>query len=109
MILNELKIRDIARKLSSFDHFIYVWGVKAGYYVPPKSCLTWQFISEVISGRKKLLKASVVGVPLNIPKFKGVLVKQHYKNYASINDLFLYFPTITEGVSVPRDYFYNVC
>lgn len=105
---NKIKSRDIARKLSSFDHFIYVWGVKAGYYIPPKSSLTWQFISEVICGKKKLIKASIIGVPLNIPKFKGILVKNHYEQYANINNLYMYFPNITDGVSVPRDYFYNV-
>ena len=44
-----LTAKMVARKISSFDHFIYLWGTKANYYLPPKHCLTWRFISQVLA------------------------------------------------------------
>lgn len=32
--------KDIARKIKSLDHFVYLWGHKHNYYLPPKHSLT---------------------------------------------------------------------
>ena len=99
---------EVARRIRSFDHFAYVWGTKAGYYIPPHSSLTWHFISQVLAGEKKLLRAADVGFPFKVPKFKGQLAQDHWNKFKGIGDLRLYFPDISEGLTVPREYFYNV-
>ena len=51
-----VRAKDIARKIKSFDHFLYVWGHNGGYYLPPKSVFTWHYISQILAREKRLLK-----------------------------------------------------
>lgn len=99
---------DVARKVKSFDHFLYVWGSKGGYYLPPKSALTWHYVSQVLAGEKRLLRVEAVGHALEIPKFKGLLVRDIWEHCKTVNDLHLYLPDITAQTQVPRTYFFNV-
>jgi len=51
-----VKAKEIARKIKSFDHFIYVWGQKGQYYLPPKNVITWHYVSQILAQEKNFLK-----------------------------------------------------
>ena len=103
-----LKARDVARKIRSFEHFIYVWGHKARYYLPPRNCFTWHFVAQVLAQEKRLLKLEDVGHQLEVPKSKGLLVSELWDRLKNVNGLHTYFPDILRSERVPRDYFFNV-
>lgn len=103
-----LKTQDVARKLKSFDHFLYVWGTKGGYYLPPKSALTWHYISQVLAGEKLLLRIQQVGHVQELPKAKGFLVQDLWEECKAINEMHAYLPDVTPRTHAPRTYFYNV-
>jgi hypothetical protein len=103
-----VKAKDIARKIKSFDHFLYVWGGKGGYFMPPKSALSWHYISQILAGEKKLLLIKDVGHVQELPKSKGLLVRSLWEKWKHLNALHSYLPEITEQTQVPRTYFFNV-
>lgn len=103
-----LRASDVARKLKSFDHFLYVWGTKGGYYLPPKSALTWHYISQVLAGEKKLVRLDQVGHVQELPRAKGYLINDLWEASKDLNDLHQYLPDITPSSRVPRTYFLNV-
>ena len=103
-----IKAKDIARKLKSFDHFIYVWGEKGRYYLPPKNTLTWHYISQILAKEKRLLKLDEVGHQIEVPKVRGKVVNEMFDEVKHVNGLHFYFPDFSESHSVPRDYFFNV-
>ncbi len=87
---------------------MYVWGHKGGYYMPPKSVLSWHYISQIMAREKRLLKAEQVGHSLDIPKIRGTVVNEMYHSIKTEAGLSLYFPDLTDTQNVPRDYFFNV-
>ena len=103
-----VKAKDIARKIKSFDHFLYVWGHTGGYYMPPKSVFTWHYVSQILAQEKRLLKVSEVGHVLEVPKVRGSVVNEIYHKEKLNGGLAAYFPDFTETQNVPRDYFFNV-
>ena len=103
-----LKASEVARKIKSFDHFLFVWGTKAGYYLPQKNCLTWHYVAQVLAGEKRLLRVDQVGHVQELPKARGVLVNELWEHCKSINELHCYFPDVTPRSQIPRTYFYNV-
>lgn len=100
--------KDIARKIKSFEHFIYLWGHKNNYYLPPKHVLTWRFVSQVLTGEKKLLKNSDVGRSIDIPKMRGIRVNQLFESLKSVNEFHSFFPDMAKTDSIPRNYFFDV-
>ena len=106
--LKLVKAKDIARKIKSFEHFTYLWGEKARYYLPPKRCMTWHYISQILCNEKKLLKLDQVGHIIELPKMQGSLIKNMWNECKNRNGLHTYFPDIHEGQQVPRQYFFNV-
>lgn len=103
-----LRAGDVARKLRSFDHFIYLYGQKAGYYLPPKHALTWSFVAQILAGEKMLLKASDVGPILSLPKSRGILIQDLWQMYREVKGLHRFFPDMSKESRIPRDYFFNV-
>jgi len=103
-----VKAKEIARKIKSFDHFIYVWGQKGQYYLPPKNVITWHYVSQILAQEKKLLKMEEVGSSLEVPKVRGTVVNEMFRKVKMENGLHLYFPDFTDTQNVPRDYFFNV-
>lgn len=59
---------EVAKKIKSLDHFAYVWGTKAQYYLPPTKYLTWHFVSQILAKEKKLLKLNEIGGLIDFPK-----------------------------------------
>lgn len=105
---SRIRASEVARKVKSFDHFLHIWGTKGGYYMPPKSALTWHYVSQILAGEKLLLRLQSVGHVQEVPKAKGLLVGAFWDECKLINDLHLYFPDITPQSHVTRTYFYNV-
>jgi len=103
-----MKAKDVARKIKSFDHFIHVWGDKAKYYLPPKRCLTWHYISQILCKEKRLLKLEQVGHEVEIPKVKGEVLQNMWEKTKDVNSMYLYFPDIHKSINIPRQYFFNV-
>jgi hypothetical protein len=103
-----LRAVDVARKVKSFDHFLYVWGSKANYYLPPRTALTWHYISQVLAGEKLLLRVNEVGHVLQVPKAKGMLVEDLWIQCKELNQLHAYLPDVTPRSHIPRTYFLNV-
>jgi len=103
-----IKAKDIARKVKSFDHFIFIWGEKGQYYLPPKSIMSWHYISQVLAQEKRLLKLEDVGHQLEVPKIKGNAVNDMYEKVKGEEGLHYYFPDFADSQNVARDYFFNV-
>lgn len=103
-----LKAGEIARKLRSFDHFAYLYGQRAGYFLPPKHALAWACVAQILSEEKLLLKASDVGPPLILPKSRGLHIEISWARYKDAHDLHRYFPDTIDSGRIPRDYFFNV-
>ena len=106
--LRSVKAGDVARKLKSFDHFIYLYGQKAGYYLPPKHVMSWTYISQILSEEKILLRSVDVGSLLVLPKCRGLAIQDVWKKYKDVNHLHKYFPDTSDAGRIPRDYFFNV-
>lgn len=102
-----VRAKEVARKIRSFDHFAYVWGTKGKYFLPPQSCLSWHYISQVLAQEKKFLKIDEVGHALKLPKVRGFVIGELWERYKDVNDLKDYFPDIGQSQNVPRDYFLN--
>ena len=100
--------REVARKAKSVDHFLVLWGEKAGYHLPPKKSITWDFIAQVLAGKKKLFQIKEIGEVSDIPKVKGVLVKNLWEKYKNFKGLKDYFPDISSGRAISRKYFFSV-
>lgn len=100
--------KEIARKIKSFDHFVFLWGHKANYYLPPTHSLTWHFISQVLSGEKQLLKNEVVGMSIEMPKVRGYRIKDIYNTFANECSIKNYLPDFGQTDCIPRTYFFNV-
>lgn len=103
-----IKAKEVARKIQSVDHFIYIWGGKGGFFLPPKKFITWRFVAQLLSNEKRLVKSKDVATPVALPKVKGLYVEELFWRYYEENDLHRYFPDLGNGHRIPRDYFFNV-
>ena len=103
-----LSTKVVARKISSFDHFIYLWGTRCNYYVPPKHCLSWRYISQVLAGEKRFLKFNEVGNCVEIPKAKGMVIRELWNILTDDVKIKTYFPDFSPSDTIPRGYFFNV-
>lgn len=103
-----MRAQEVARKIKSLDHFCYVWGTKAGFYLPPRKCLTWHFVSQILAKEKLLLRLSDMEGLVDLPKVKGIIVDNVFAHYRDANQLEKYFPDRHASQRVPREYFYNV-
>lgn len=103
-----VRAQEIARKLKSIEHFVYVWGTRAQYYLPPTKHITWHYISQVLAKEKRLLRLSDIGGLVDLPKIKGIVVDDVFDYYRETNALHSFFPDMHPSQRVPRAYFYNV-
>ncbi len=103
-----LRAKDVARKIPSLQHFAHLYEVKAGYYLPPRYALSWRYVHQVLTGKKKLVRASEVGHPVSLPRFRGLQIEREWRRVQNVGDFATYFPDIPRGNHVPREYFLNV-
>lgn len=104
-----LRAREVARRIKSVEHFIYVWGDKGKFFLPPRKLISWHFISQVLAGEKRLLKMKEVGTIISLPKSKGSRVLDMWKELSQDPDFASYFPDFSLKRTIPRSYFLNVC
>jgi hypothetical protein len=98
----------IAQKLQSIDHFIYLYATEGKYFLPPRCLITWEFIRKVITGDKLLFKFNKISPQNYLPRAKGLSVNNLFEEMRNDTDFLRYFPDIPKGTSVPRDYFMTV-
>ena len=106
--LNKYRTRDIVKKIKSLQHFVYLYTEKGKFYLPPINYLTWEYVGEILSGQKKLLKAYQINSNFKMPKSKGMSVNGLFDELKTDQEFMMYFPKITEKMNVPREYFFNV-
>lgn len=104
----QVPTKEIARRIKSFDHFVYIWGHKANFYLPPRHALTWHFISQVLAGHKKLLKNEIVGQCIEMPKVRGYRIKEIHSTFVKECPINEYLPDFGDTDCIPRNYFFNV-
>ena len=76
--------------------------------MPPKDMINKNFLQQVLSGKKRLLKQSAVR-PCNPPNFGEIGVKKLYDEILKMEDMHFYFPdSYSAGRQCNRTYLYNV-
>ena len=77
-------------------------------YVPPDSCTNKDFLREVLSGQKKLLKLSEVKW-INTPKYDEISVVNLYPKFKTDANITVYLPSNLPAGKLPdRTYFFNI-
>ena len=78
------------------------------FYLPPETVVNKDFLKQVFSGQKHLLKKSQVQ-EIRVPKYEELSVKALYPQFAKDAAMMQYFPDeYPEGKGPPRDYFFNI-
>ena len=102
------KTKNVAAKLRSIEHFMFLYGNEAGYFLPPRELITWSYIRQVLTGVKILLKFERLGTNFQFPKSRGFRVKTAFEEMSSDKDFMRYFPDIPPKTNIPREYFLTV-
>ena len=77
-------------------------------YLPPKSCLTKEWIRQILSGEKRLLQKATVKY-VNVGFFPEISVKHMYNDFAERPGIKPYMPPkVNLGRSCDKEYFWNV-
>lgn len=71
--------------------------------MPPKKCITWSYIVQVLKGEKKFLKSVKIGLNRTFPRIKEI-----WPQFKNDKDLLLYFPDFVETRTPPRLYFVKI-
>ena len=103
-----MQTREVARKIRSIEHFMFLWGTKGGHYLPPKKSITWVFIRQILTGKKRLLLSRDIGEVIDLPKVRGIIIRDLWNTLSERNSFSSFFPDITKGRTIPRRYFFNV-
>lgn len=83
---------DLDSVISSKDHFITLFQVQGGYFLPPKSFITWEFIRDVLNGTKSLLPLSQVQSLYVPPKVSELTVAKIYAQIEHDKRITCYLP-----------------
>lgn len=103
-----VKTSQIAAKIRSVDHFVYLYATERKYFLPPKKFITWEYIRQILSGEKVLLKFRRIEQQFQLPRTKGFYVRSVFQQLANDSEFMLYFPDFSKDAHVPRDYFITV-
>ena len=78
------------------------------YFLPPQSHVNKDFLKQVFSGEKMLLKKKAVTV-VEVPHYDDLSVKRLWPQYKKDPDFAKYFPdAYVEGKGPSREYFYGI-
>jgi len=79
-----------------------------GYHLPPKKCITWPYIVQVLTGEKKLLKGDKLVLNRTLPRIKELSMKEVWPKFQNDQELISYFPDFEDGRNPPRLYFFQI-
>lgn len=105
---NVVRSKEIAARIRSIDHFVFLFGNEGRYYMPPTSLITWHFVRQVISGEKQLLKQDRINGNFTVPKSRGFHVGTAFQEMSDDQEFMSFFPDATPKSNVPREYFLTV-
>ena len=100
--------RSILRKVKSKEHFMFIFGEKGDFYLPPISYITFKFIKKVLSGEKSLLPNDELKKSFNFPKRKGFNFVKYYRSFMKMPTISMYFPDLTRNQHPPKEFFFDV-
>lgn len=63
-----------------------------GYYVPPESMITGDYLREVLAGRKKLASLASVRIQDHVPHYPQINLKELWNSLKVINEMKAFFP-----------------
>lgn len=105
---NTFKSKEIANKIPSVEHFMYLYSTEGQYYLPPKQMLTWSYIKQILIGEKLLIKFDSIQGQMILPKARGVRVADLFEKLENDLELMKYFPDMSPDRVIPREYFFTV-
>ena len=70
--------------------------------------ITWEYVRQVLSGEKLLLKFNRIESQFQLPRAKGFYVKNIHAGMTEDLDFMRYFPDFPQDAHIPRDYFLTV-
>ena len=89
--------------LSDLSHSLLVQ-----YYLPDESLVTKDFLKEVLTGKKQLLKKAHVK-QVEVPHYDELSVRRLWPEMKKDAEFLSFFPTkFPKDKGPPRDYFFNV-
>ena len=78
------------------------------YYLPDESLVTKDFLKEVLTGKKQLLKKAHVK-QVEVPHYDELSVRRLWPEMKKDAEFLSFFPTkFPKDKGPPRDYFFNV-
>lgn len=75
--------------------------------MPDKDAITYEYIREVLDGRKKLLKVADLKTLTVPPKVEGLRIAAMWEQVKADNVLSKYFPAF-HGRTPPKQFFFTV-
>ena len=100
--------RQVLTKIKSKEHFMYIFGEKGNFYLPPKKYITFKYIKQILSGDKSLLSESELIKCFQFPKRKGFNFTKYYRTFIKLPQISLYFPDLSKNQHPPKEFFFNV-
>ena len=105
---------EIESRIKSKEDFILIFGIEGeirlrigGWFLPDRRSITWKWISDLLAGRKKLLKTTEVKTYVVPPKFDGIRVETLWQEVQSNAEWVKYFPDYL-GRTPDKLYFFSV-
>lgn len=103
-----LDARELSWKLKSKSDFITYLDKHKQYYLPDEAVVNKDFLKEVLSGKKQLLKKSQYD-PITVPHFDELSVRTLWPQLQKDKAFTQYFPTaFPKDKGPPREYFFNI-
>ena len=79
-----------------------------GFYLPEASAITYEYIADILAGRRKLLKVEQLNTLTMPPKVEGLRLSTLWEEVRKDQNIAVYFPPY-HGRMPSKEYFFNVC
>jgi hypothetical protein len=103
-----MKTKEFALKIQSIDHFVHMYGTEGKYFLPPRDYITWEYVKQIATGEKVLLKFDRIECQSQVPKARGLRVRDIFSSLTADSEFLRYFPNMTQDSTIPRKYFLTV-
>ena len=89
-------------------NYLYDYSYIVQYYLPDDNVVNKDFLKDVLSGKKMLLKKTQVN-KIAVPHYDELSVKSLWPQFAKDAEFTLYFPDkYPVGKGPPRQYFFDI-